>query len=118
MTGTGFDSKPTELRVQADGKILALGNFNSYNGTARAKIARLNADGSLDGSFTPSVSNANSIELQPDGKILVLGGSMGINGFGRTGVARLNSNGTLDATFNPVISSPTVWAAVVQTDGK
>ena len=118
VTGTGFDSKPTELRVQADGKILALGNFNSYNGTSRPKLARLNADGSLDGSFTPSVSNANSIELQPDGKILVLGGSMGINGFGRTGVARLNSNGSLDASFNPVISSPTVWVAVVQADGK
>ena len=43
---------------------------------------------------------------------------MGINGFGRTGVARLNSNGTLDTLFNPVISSPTVWAAVVQADGK
>jgi uncharacterized delta-60 repeat protein len=119
VSGTGFDHKPYELRVQADGKILALGDFNSYNGTARAKLARLNADGSLDGTFTPSIpSTANSIELQPDGKILVLGGSMGINGFGRTGVARLNSDGTLDTSFNPVISSPTVWVAVVQPDGK
>jgi uncharacterized delta-60 repeat protein len=118
VTGTGFSSRPSELRVQADGKILAFGSFTSYNGTSRPNLARLNADGSLDGAFTPSVSNANSIELQADGKILVLGGSMGINGFGRTGVARLNSDGTLDSSFNPVISSPTVWAAVVQPDGK
>src|SRR5690606_26248754 len=38
--------------LQSDGKILLGGNFTSYNGHARDKIVRLNADGTIDSSFS------------------------------------------------------------------
>ena len=57
-TGTNDDTEHDEpggypIAVQADGKILIGGHFTNYNGTARNRIARLNADGSLDPSFDP-----------------------------------------------------------------
>lgn len=42
------------VAVQADGRILIGGNFSAVNGSARSFLARLNPDGSLDGSFAPS----------------------------------------------------------------
>ena len=118
--GTGFDGGPSKLIVQPDGKILALGSFNSFNGTSRPRLARLNSDGSLDATFVPNVTNVNTIALQADGKILLFGGNIAVNGFSRTGVARLNSDGTLDVAFNPVIgnSPPTVNSGIVHPDGK
>lgn len=38
---------------QPDGRLLIAGSFTSYNGIPRAGIARLEADGSLDETFTP-----------------------------------------------------------------
>ncbi len=39
------------LRVQADGRILVGGNYLQLDGTSRRYLGRLNADGTLDGSF-------------------------------------------------------------------
>ena len=41
--------------VQPDGKILLGGSFTSINGVARNRLARLNADGSLDLTSPPSI---------------------------------------------------------------
>lgn len=38
--------------LQTDGKIIIGGYFTSFNGLAKNRIARLNADGSVDKSFT------------------------------------------------------------------
>lgn len=116
--GTGFDSGPSKLIVQPDGKILAFGAFNSFNGTSRPRLARLNNDGSLDAAFVPNVNNVNTILLQPDGKILLLGGNMAVNGFARSGVARLNSDGTLDTGYQVFITVPGIVTAVLHPDGK
>src|SRR5947207_13680221 len=65
--------------VQPDGKILIGGAFTtlSPNGGAsvtRNRIARLNADGTLDTAFNPNANgNVRSITVQADGKILVAG---------------------------------------------
>ncbi|MBK6832253.1 MAG: delta-60 repeat domain-containing protein [Flavobacteriales bacterium] len=50
--GTGFNHIVTAIEVQPDGKILAAGLFTTYNGTSCDHITRLNANGSLDGTFT------------------------------------------------------------------
>ena len=39
--------------IQSDAKIIIGGNFTSYNGSTSNRIARLNADGSLDITFNP-----------------------------------------------------------------
>lgn len=116
---------------QPDGKILIGGNFTEVHGVSRLGVARLNADGTLDSSFTPPAGmhfNAKQVVLQPNGKVVVIGP------FGASlNLARLNADGSLDSAFdwdgkfsrNGLIdntghaqSRGTVKWAVVQTDGK
>lgn len=115
--GLGFNSPPAKLVTQADGKILAIGNFNTYNGTPRSGLTRINPDGSLDATFSPLVG-VGDFALQPDQKIVIVGNFTSVNGVARTGVARLNPDGSLDTAFNPVIGSPVIWTTLVQDDGK
>ena len=49
--GSGANGDVSAVTLQADGKILIGGIFTSVNGTARNRIARLNADGTLDTAF-------------------------------------------------------------------
>ncbi len=52
ITGMGADSYVYAITLQPDGKILIGGDFTEYNGTTANRIARLNADGTLDTTFT------------------------------------------------------------------
>lgn len=122
-TGAGFDSSPSSLVVQSDGKILVAGDFSNYNGTSRNYIARLNPDGTLDNTFNIGTGFDNTVDvisLQPDEKILVSGSFNDYNGTARSRVVRLNSNGSLDNTFSPTgtgfDSAPRVF--LFQSDGK
>lgn len=111
------------VAVQDDGKILIGGSFNTVNAQAQAKLARLNADGSLDAAFAPAVTlTVEDILVQADGKILLAGGAGMINGENRSGIARLESDGTLDGGFAPDIAGPpwsnNTYSLVLQPDGK
>ncbi len=122
-SGAGPNSTTFAIALQADGKILISGNFTIFNGTPRGRIARLNADGSLDTTFAPGTGSNQpvySIAVQPDGKILIGGNFTSINGTARGRIARLNADGTLDATFNPVGAGANsgVQTIAVQPDGK
>lgn len=70
-TGNGYGTNGAIscLYVQPDGKILVGGEFTTYNGTGRNKIARLNADGTVDTGFqiTSYTSPDAIVALQPDG---------------------------------------------------
>jgi uncharacterized delta-60 repeat protein len=138
-----FDPNANEavlsIAVQADGKILLGGEFTTLqpNGatmpTTRKRIARLNANGTLDIDFDPNVNsseegpysghNVSSILAQADGKIL-LGGSFTTlqpNGaatlIARKHIARLNADGTVDVSFDPNPNGR-VSNVAVQADGK
>ncbi len=75
LDSNGFSVNVLKLGIQADGKILVGGNFRNANSQERNDLARFNANGSLDTSFDPGVSNiVYAFAFQPDGKILV-GGS-------------------------------------------
>jgi uncharacterized delta-60 repeat protein len=80
------------LALQPDGKIIVAGEFTRINGVIRNRIARLNADGSLDLSINFG-SGANSsiltAVLQADEQILIGGGFTEVNGFARNYIARL-----------------------------
>jgi hypothetical protein len=56
----GANNQVECLAIQPDGKVIIGGWFTSFNGAARSRIARLNADGSLDTSFDPG-SGANGV---------------------------------------------------------
>ena len=100
--GTGANGAIWALAVSPDGKIIIGGNFTSYNGISRNRIARINGDGSLDNSFNPG-SGANDwvrcVLLQPDGKIVIAGEFLTFNGLNRSYITRLNSDGSLDNQF-------------------
>ena len=130
--GTGVEVSGTSLGIfttliQSDGKIIIGGDFNSYNGTGRKNIARLNTDGSLDAAFIPGMWSAGpgltttiyTTSIQSDGKIIVGGAFNSYNGTGRNNVARLNSDGSLDGGFNPGSgANDIIFSSSIQSDGK
>ena len=124
------DSVVLALGVQADGKILVGGMFTSFapNGggtVSRPFLARLNADGTVDPTFSPnpgftpnrSSGDVLAITLQPDGRILVGGRFISMGGVTCNHLARLEADGTLDTGFDPNPNS-SVNAIAVQSDGK
>ncbi|HEX5221711.1 MAG TPA: hypothetical protein VFZ59_19255 [Verrucomicrobiae bacterium] len=127
-TGWGFASFGGgiwSVNTQPDGKILIGGNFTYYFGTTNLSgLARLNANGSLDTSFTSdfgvrhygncggdvcyNVAFPTAVKVQPDGKVLVgfqseyyhcdpFDGGCQISY--AYGVTRLNANGSSDSSF-------------------
>jgi len=116
----------TAVVLQADGKVLIGGQFTGVHGASRNRIARLHANGSLDGSFNPGTGISgsdnpvvNCVAVQADGKVLVGGSFTNVNGTSRNAIARLNANGSLDNSFNPDLGSNNIVNAVaLQSDGK
>jgi uncharacterized delta-60 repeat protein len=75
--GSGVSSTIWSLAVQTDGRIVIGGDFTSVNGTTRPRIARLNANGTVDASFVPTNTISSSVlavAAQSDNKVIV-GGS-------------------------------------------
>lgn len=98
----GTNNEINSIAVQPDGKILIGGNFTTYNGVSRNRVARLNADGTLDTTFDPGSGankTVNSLVVQTDGKILIGGIFTSYNSIAKNNIVRLNANGTLDTTF-------------------
>ena len=130
----GFDpsayGEVYSVAVQADGKVLLGGQFlqlqpnGAASPTTRWRIARVNADGTLDTGFDPK-ANADiySVGLQADGKVLLGGGFITLQPNGaasftvRSRVARVNVDGTLDTGFDPRASGE-VYTVALQADGK
>jgi uncharacterized delta-60 repeat protein len=111
------------LVVQADGRILAGGNFNTFfpnNGASvtRNRIARINTDGTIDAGFNPNAnSEVRSIAVQTDGKILAGGSFTTIGGQIRNHIARLDATTGAADSFDPNANSDVI-SIVVQADGK
>ncbi|MCM2350193.1 MAG: delta-60 repeat domain-containing protein [Bacteriovoracaceae bacterium] len=124
LIGTGFSGGGVlDMAFQADGKIIVAGNFTTYQGTSVSKIARLNSDGTLDGTFIIGTGFAgggvSTIRIQADGKILLGGYFTSFNGTPMSRLARLNSDGTLDNTFAIGTGfGSNVNSIEIQTDGK
>ena len=121
-TGTGANSSIYGIAVQPDGKILIAGFFTAYNGTTASRIARLNADGSIDPTFNSGTGFGGSIYIMvllSDGRILASGAFTSFNGTTINRIARLNADGSLDNTFIPGSgASSTINTMAVQADGK
>jgi uncharacterized delta-60 repeat protein len=132
--GTGFNSRVYDLDVQSDGRILCVGAFTSYNGTPANRIIRLNADGSVDGTFVYGTGftiapvfgalnvQAQNVLVLASGKIMVVGGMNDYNGTAINGICRLNTNGSIDGTFSAggvnVAGGEFCWSIAEQVDGK
>ncbi len=123
---TNIDYPLWAMVVQPDGKILLGGDFHSINGQPRFHLARLNVDGSLEGTNTFNLGSGPenpvaSLAVQDDGKIVLGGAFRTYNGQSRNWLARINSDGTLESTntFNAGSGPDSfVWTVSVQPDGK
>ena len=122
--GGGFTPQVNALALQADGRIVVGGGFTTVGTTARNRLARLNADGTLDTGYNPNANNiVFALALHVDGKMVVAGGFTTLQPNGaasataRNRLARLNPDGTVDSEFNPSADNR-VTALVVQRDGK
>lgn len=133
-----------DVAVQADGKLVAMGQGNSVTSTTGSDftLVRYNANGSLDMSFgtggkvfTPvgpgtSLDLGSALVIQSDGKLVAAGHTTNAVGTTSTdfALARYNVNGTLDSTFGTggKITTPVggtdsddrAFSLVAQTDGK
>jgi len=110
------------LAVQPDGKILVGGNFTSVDGQNYSNIVRLNAEGTLDDTFSPG-SGADeairAISLQSDGKIVVGGSFTYYNGDSTEFITRLNVDGSEDMTTSPEVgANKPIYAITSQPDDK
>jgi len=120
-----------KMALQADGKILIIGNFTKYDGIEVGGIARLHSNGQLDTSFKTGLGFfvkinhiPNCIHIQNDGKILIGGRFNSYNTTYAINIVRLNQDGTADTSFNATNVSGfnetkgTVYAIQTQSDGK
>ncbi len=127
ITGPTFP-QVTALALQADGKILAGGNFTEYDGVPQAGLVRLHPDGSKDASFNIgtgfekniSLAKISAIVVQDDGKIIVGGYYDEYNGVTTASIVRLDTNGDIDPSFvtGTGFVNREVYAIMLQDDGK
>ena len=120
---TAFDPNANisveSIAVQADGKILAGGQFTSIGGQPRNRIARLDATTGLADSFDPGANErVYAIAVQSDGKILAGGVFDNIGGEKRDHIARLDATTGLADSFDPSADGFGVYAIALQKDGK
>jgi uncharacterized delta-60 repeat protein len=118
------------MAIQPDGRIIICGNFATVDGRSIAGVARLSANGSVEGiaDFDPNGGAPTIVQctaVQPDGKILVGGRFTTFGGLPRKTIARLLPNGNVEstATFNASAeyedgTAGNIWAFALQPDGK
>ena len=120
--GTGANEAIIKLVVLPDGKILAAGDFTSFNGTPCNHIVRLNSDGSMDQTFNSAAGPNDEIHdlaVLPDGKILVVGTFTSVGEVPCDHIARLNPDGSLDRDFNTSgVADGIIWGVAYQPNGK
>jgi uncharacterized delta-60 repeat protein len=100
-----------DIAVQADGKIVLVGDAGFSDDLVEAAVARLDSDGSADPDFGTEglqiflangqdIHRLNAVVIAPNGKIVVAGESVGNGREDRDGLlARLTPTGALDDSF-------------------
>jgi uncharacterized delta-60 repeat protein len=126
-TGSGADGSVYAIAVYPTnsiyaGKVLIGGTFTHFDGTAISRLARLNADGSVDTNFDANLGVGPSdavraIAIQLDGRVLVGGSFTNFNGAAVNYITRLNADGTRDTNFT-ANTSDSVESITLQPDNR
>ncbi|MES2514160.1 MAG: T9SS type A sorting domain-containing protein [Bacteroidota bacterium] len=123
--GAGSNTSVISSIIQNDGKIVLGGSFTTFDNLTYNRIVRLNADGSIDNTFTTNggFSTANGqvskLLLQSDGDIMAVGKFLTYYAVSRNRIARINPDGSVDAGFVPGVgANNNVNTIVRQSDGK
>jgi uncharacterized delta-60 repeat protein len=127
--GSGANGRVSTIVKLPDNQYLIGGNFTTYNGVGRNRLAKINQDGSLFENFNIGVGVNGEILTaaykQTDGKILIGGSFSSFNGISRNGIARINPDGSLDSSFDPRFGATDgnlkpgrILNILIQSDGK
>lgn len=106
------------VAVQRNGQIIIGGDFGFVRHTRCKMVARLHADGTLDGNFDPGSGGDKEVRsVLPllDGKVMAGGHFTGFNGVKRARMVRLHEDGSVDLDFFAGFSD-VVWTMVSQPD--
>lgn len=115
---SGANGDVVTAAVQADGRIVIGGAFTQVNGVSRNYLARLNADGSLDTTFSaPADYNVRTLAIRPDGRILAGGQFVYVANARHPYLVQLNSDGSVDSGFNVDLDYD-VYSILLQTNGQ
>jgi uncharacterized delta-60 repeat protein len=108
--------------VLASGRIVAIGNFATFNGQSSSGIVGINSNGSRDTSFNVGGgldSWGRVIKPLGNGQIMVGGWFNNYNNRTANRLVRINEDGSADAGFNAFYGDKTaVYAVAVQQNGQ
>jgi len=101
-TGSGADNPIDAVGLQANGTLYFGGRFSTVDDQIRKGIAKLNADGRLEDTFSPDILSPGLVRtVLPQGDKVIVGGLFYfVDGRLVKHLARLDANGRLDTTFN------------------
>jgi len=122
--GTGPNVQVADVASQSDGKVIAVGDFTTWNGVAVNRVVRLNADGSRDTAFATAMGSGpnavvNFAALQGD-RIILTGSFTSFNGSSANRLVRLTSTGAPDTAYvtnNNGGANDSTYRAIVAADG-
>jgi len=104
--GFGANGVVNDILPLSNGKFIICGAFTQYDGVAINRLARLNADGTLDASFNVGGMGANSaifsLDTTSTGMLIAAGTFTSYNGTPVKRIARINTDGSLDISYTPV----------------
>ena len=83
------------VEAHADGRIGVGGDFTVFNGQALRRLARLNADGSVDFGFEPGAGPNDAVlalKIEPDSAVVIGGRFTEVDGLPRNHVARIHGD--------------------------
>jgi uncharacterized delta-60 repeat protein len=103
------------IAVQADGKVIVGGNFNTASGFAT--LVRLNQDGSIDATFSGdhgAILYTRAIVVLGNGQVLVAGVA---DSSGKGFVRLLNPDGSVDSSFEAPEFDDSVEALALEGEG-
>lgn len=106
FSGIGFrGGEVSDLAVQADGRILAVGTFTSYAGQPAPGLIRLQSDGTPDPSFAPPAMGLPGVRVfaLTGGRVLTAATSGNQVRF-----TRWLADGTVDPAF-PIVAVPAIF---------
>lgn len=120
-SSTSYDQNSSIIREQNDGKILftSTPTINALVSGVEKELIRINANGSLDTSFTPLAGNdILDYEIQNDGKIIAIGTGPLFMQSAKYKVIRLNTDGSVDASFSSMLFDQNLTHIELQSDMK
>ena len=125
VPASGFDASVRWIAPAAaqSASVYVGGDFTTYNGAQRARIVRLNGNGTLDQTFNTGTGFDNTVNViapaqDGTGALYVGGAFSAYNGTPANRLVRLNADGTVDPNFVTGTGfDNTVFTVVQAADG-